>query len=1398
MTVLDSEEIIFGLPPIQQASLFEQSGRRAQQPITAFGTIEDAFQQENLLLNAINFASEPRRFRPVPGYNAFVDDEELVTAFPDFASEFIGSNSPEESERIASEISEEQDRRERLARSGFFGFMAQMAAGILSPENLLPVSLLVRGARGVNLARGLGRAQVAARAGAKGFGRGFVNVGVAGAVQETVAQVGLGATQRTRTMEEQVFNVMGAAVISGILGGTIRSFVETRADLQELVVSEMGGGLGWARMQEVLNSKKFQGLSGDEQRNKLIELLSLRNPVVAGFLKTPKSFLGRLWRKVGFRWNPSGTLGTSKSGTFVISGKRLADTPLLRVDDVKLGDDVGTSVEAAVTLSYMRTADTILQIRDVYTAARKSGLRMKESVFRTEVTRAMRRGDKAAENIVETGARDAINRAAKIARKMFNAMSDDAEKVGFLSTRELKGTAESYVTRVWDREYVSANQAELKKIFVEHFSNDHNLRTNPEELADQAIDSILGSRTGSNYIPKDVVGEAGSFRERLLLVRDKDVEEFLENDIMEVMTRFVNEASPQIELAKAFRTASSSLDGLPARLDAAVARAERTGETDELVDILEDAGNLRAAAALASLFSEQGISKARHIERLLDRMPELRTQHRELVKRHHSQRVRVDQYEEALQTRKEIQEEIGGAGFNELPKSVRGAFETEIVEKELVPNQRRVTAAEERVGSAKGKVRDLVLEQKKQRTRSRRRQKGKADRVPVDQDPQVQKVSEDLTAARAARDVETGRLKEAKKALGQKRRELFKSQATRNKFFHTWRRWIAGEDEALFPATRRALSRFSAAPKAARLRGAGTEYIEATKRVEALRANISRTKSTASRLAQERDAAEAAIDEAKSVLEGFRKEANALDSGVPLKIEQKTETVKDLVRAAGNAIGAARRADAKRAMSLEAVIASGRRDFAKLKDEPGADTDALQKELNREILDMEMIRDRLLNKAGLEGVDPHDWAFRAERTFRRINFMRFMGGVTLSSIPDLAMSVLVNGLGPTIRAWRAALRNPLEELGNALKLKPTDVLSGLSAKEELVRFAVALELASGARVKAFGDIGDMLGGTGKIEKGIDRLSETFANFTLINRWNAWHKGIATLAVMNRMTDDIARLVAGKLGRSGRLNLAAGGVNASMAKRIKDQLDEFGTSDGGQVLPRTQDWTDLEAKKIFQEAVVADVRRTIITPSAGDLPKWMSRPFLRMMGQFKSFSMSSTTKILFSGLQRHDAAVVQGAVFSVMLGGAAWAIKEQLRGRDPFDQDEGVWIQNSIDRSGILGILMDVNGVLERATHGRFGLSAVTSGVPATRMQPRNVVDAFLGPSVGTAVDAVQLFGAPFGEGGATQKDLSVGRRMVPFNQVFYLRWAFDKFEGTIADAFDLPEDAKQARERIAQ
>lgn len=1329
------------MPRHRVAALRERAIMQApREEESAAQLAEDAFKQDNLIGGVYDLMGQDRGhlikhgfFNFRTDYNPYKDDAHITLRRPEFADEYIGSMSPEDTRRIALNVDAEFARRDRLARAGGWGVFASISAGVLSPENVFPVMPAVR----VFRAGG-----ILARAGAGGV-RGAANVGLSGFLAETIAQEALGAMQVTRTTDEKIQNIVGATLLSGLIGGTFGSLSGLGSavrgpggrGLNKVLVNFMGDEVenGVAGSKAPLEEDGIVGVGPVEQRIEIVRQLSQNNPTAAMMMGMGNSALSRIWRKIT-RWNPQWRLGTSASETARRIIKRLTDNPMLRIRDEELGAEVGTNAEAAIVVAYGRVADGILRIRDVFVGARKRGLGMSQSEFRMHVTKAMRRGDEAVDEIKDAGARDAIKQAAKIGREIFDRIADDAEAVGLLAKRDLKGTAMSYVTRIWDREKVENEIDKLRAILMKHFAH----ARNPADATERAIDHILGSRTGATFIPADVVGQAGPFRERLLLIQDTEIEEFLENDIVDVLHRFTNEVAPQVELARMFRTGSKALDEMPGRIQKAAAEAERTGNTQELEDLIEDTANLRAAAAHGSTFTEAGLARAQQIERLVASLPTLRTQLREVRKRHRNARIHIDRYHDAKTRKAEIERGVEGTHFDSMPDEVGDAFNAEL-------------RGEPPPGAPIGPARSRAF----------------------------------LTPSE---------LKRLNERISRGRRH----------FFGVWRRWVTGEEETRFPATRAALERHAKKPGGGGMGKVAADYVSAVRRVEAMRPHMGAISASSAALALEETAAQAAVDAANATLKGLRDEAHRIDRGVEVDISPLPTApdpsagggpgsaagdayrIRVAISRAEEGVAEARLADAMRAVRLENVAARMRADAtAAAKLAKGKRARQIRKENLNEIRDLMTVRDRLLNRAGHERQDPHHWAFRAERFMRRVNFMRFMGGVVISSLVDPAMSLAVNGLGPTLRAYRTVLRSPLREIRNQLKLTPTDTLTDMGLREELVRFSVAIELAMNARVRQFGDVADLVGSSSWAEKGADRLSNTFANMTLINRWNAMGKGIATLASMNRAMDDISRLASGKdtrgkpgqLSVSGARNLAAAGINADMARRIHAQYLANRSDTGGQVLPRTQLWDDLDAKRVFQNAIISDVRRIIVTPSSGDLPRWMSMPLVRLIGQFKSFSMSATTKILMSGIQRHDAAVLQGFIFAGLMGATVFSIQKLIKGEDPTEEELGVWVQNAVDRSGLLGIMMDVNGIAERATHGHFGMSAITGKQVSSRFQSRSVMDAFLGPSLGTAYDVGSLFTGGFSEGGPSMEDARTAVSLVPFNNLFYFRALWNAFNG---------------------
>ena len=101
----------------------------------------------------------------------------------------------------------------------------------------------------------------------------------------------------------------------------------------------------------------------------------------------------------------------------------------------------------------------------------------------------------------------------------------------------------------------------------------------------------------------------------------------------------------------------------------------------------------------------------------------------------------------------------------------------------------------------------------------------------------------------------------------------------------------------------------------------------------------------------------------------------------------------------------------------------------------------LEKRREADLRDIRAMRDRLLGTYGAPK-DPASFFVRAGRVARHVNFLRLLGGMTISSLPDMARPIMQHGL-----------RSSLKSLGKML----TDISAQRIAKADLREMGIGLE-----------------------------------------------------------------------------------------------------------------------------------------------------------------------------------------------------------------------------------------------------------------------------------------------------------------------------------------------------
>lgn len=411
----------------------------------------------------------------------------------------------------------------------------------------------------------------------------------------------------------------------------------------------------------------------------------------------------------------------------------------------------------------------------------------------------------------------------------------------------------------------------------------------------------------------------------------------------------------------------------------------------------------------------------------------------------------------------------------------------------------------------------------------------------------------------------------------------------------------------------------------------------------------------------------------------------------------------------------------------------------------------LEKRREADLRDIRAMRDRLLGTYGAPK-DPASFFVRAGRVARHVNFLRLLGGMTISSLPDMARPIMQHGL-----------RSALKPLGKMM----TDISKMRIAKADLREMGIGLEYALSSRSKVIADLNDPYSRRSFLERGLEWSSQKFGNFTLMNQYTDTMKMWSGLITQSKVLN-AANAVAGgkKLSKKEITKLAHIGIDESMLHRIADQYSRHGEDLDGLLTGHSHLWDDRVVREVFQSAILKDVRTTVITPGIGDTPLMMSSELGKIVMQFKTFFFATHNRALVSGIQSGDASFYYGALLQVGLGSLVYVLKSMMAGRE-INTDPANLVKEGLDWSGMMGWLGEPNNVLENLSGGTYGMSAMFGGPPASRYQSRNGIGALLGPTFDLGGDIKNITAGVL-NGEFDDREMRSVRKLLPFQNLFYL------------------------------
>ncbi|TPW33244.1 hypothetical protein FJU08_01380 [Martelella alba] len=437
--------------------------------------------------------------------------------------------------------------------------------------------------------------------------------------------------------------------------------------------------------------------------------------------------------------------------------------------------------------------------------------------------------------------------------------------------------------------------------------------------------------------------------------------------------------------------------------------------------------------------------------------------------------------------------------------------------------------------------------------------------------------------------------------------------------------------------------------------------------------------------------------------------------------------------------------------------------------------------------DIAAMRDRIRHTYGYTS-DPRSRLIgRVAATAARYDVITNLGGAALSALSDMAGLQWRYGFTGAFRhAWLPFIK--------AMGSRETRA-GVLKYREQLQTLGIAAETYLATRMRSAYDVLDIYRPTTRFERGMEFAADKFGIANGLTIWTDFGKWAAGMISSGETLRAAEALANGKASGRQIRDLAEGGIDAVMADRILQAAQAPGGMDeiGGIRLPNTGNWADRKAAEAFEGIVARDVDIMIITPGA-EKPLMMSKPIAALVLQYKTFVTAANERLLVRSLQARDMQALQGVVSAIGLGILSDMAYRWITGREA-PENTADWIKAGVTKSGILGWYQEGNAVLEKWTGGTAdAFRLIGAGQPDTRYISRSPGAALMGPVYGKMETAVTRLSKLAAKGLGEDVEWTAGdtrqmRRLLPFQNLFYIRKLLDSLEGGFNQAIGV-EPAK--------
>jgi hypothetical protein len=455
------------------------------------------------------------------------------------------------------------------------------------------------------------------------------------------------------------------------------------------------------------------------------------------------------------------------------------------------------------------------------------------------------------------------------------------------------------------------------------------------------------------------------------------------------------------------------------------------------------------------------------------------------------------------------------------------------------------------------------------------------------------------------------------------------------------------------------------------------------------------------------------------------------------------------------------------------------------REETNAGKAAIYSKMDADLRDLTAVRDRLYGIYG-QPKDPGHFAVRAGRVLRSVNALRLLGGATLAHFPDMANVMMKYGLPKT-----------LQSIGRVLTSKEAFNLT----REEAKRMGAGLDMAMNATASMLGDYAThsqyaeqriankltrgftILTGETPLITAVQQLTSTMAQDEIIRSAQTIAKG-------------------GKIDPALSARLAGAGLDRDMLTGIAAQHEKFGAQVNGLNFGMSDKWKNQVAARAFESAILRDAHSVTLRPGVGDTPLFMSGEWGKALRQFTTFGFAAQRSVvnpLMQGLAHGDPRAAQALFALAAMGTLSYVAKQKAAGQPIEPWNSPRFALEVLDKSNLMGWTSD----LVFPALWMMGLKSLS------RWSDRDPIETIGGPSAGTIaatykqqLPAKALSSIGIGSAsnkGVSRTDLHFVRRLMPAQNLWYMRNHINNLEDAVGNAFNLPgkSNADRAAENIS-